>query len=882
MRKLLQSVLADDERGSALLVTLMVMVGVSLLGLGFVAVSETESAISVNGRNHAQVLAVAEAGSRVAVEWFEDPVNADSIGILPPNVTELKTPRTTPSMPTNWYKPTGLLFDKPFRSSNSDRFFGIEANPDFLVNDTTVAGTTFLTTFNNTIFGTAEDSGCTRSDGTAVRCMRVSDIRVFAPPILGGTLVPDGTGKSFWDGGTRYGYATIRVTSEKRSGSQIIATQTVKATISEWPFPGPQGPSSDLANIDTGGNFGVHWGKMTSMGTMADSRPKNCIPWFDATDKIHFEHGFDSSHLYQNSFDYGASGLNFKYVHSANALYSKVAYSCSPCAISQPAATGEPPFTGTVGETVTETHPAWAASTAYTAGIIVSPTASTGFSYLCVAAGTSAAAEPVWPTTAGLTKTDGSVTWRTIPTMIWHGVNATAYPNDPSALYEANDWLYELPGKLFDDLWFEARARDDMLIPSGVGLTPLHIRKYNDPTFDENNSSEYWSLYQGQDTTTPLDKKEVTFPRIDYDFWKEIAVQGSGTNHVYYLRWVSGEDFTDGVSTKSFASWLNSDPGIVNPAEAGFYFFDSKNGVNPQVTGGATSPYLTDTIVLNSSDANPWQAKGFIYVNAATIDFAGINGVKDYYNYPGEPYRDVGFRRIDETTGAYLIGATGDYVIDGRFDGVWTPQDVNHNGIFDYKLAPKTVTRNDAGTVNTYTGNFIVPYSPECGIAGIANLKTGFAGNCSEPAEPYLNIQYPPPGTSVPVAGDPAPGVRISWGGDAGAPAGYSVNQPKHKLGSGALPTCTGAVTETNCTSAGYDADGGMIYLDPIVIGILYNEGTFEATGNPRFYGSLLINGDVGKAGTAQAYFDESLLKGTWQDQFDFPRVFISSQSTDK
>ena len=38
------------QRGSALLASLMVVVGLSLLGLAFVAISETESAISINER----------------------------------------------------------------------------------------------------------------------------------------------------------------------------------------------------------------------------------------------------------------------------------------------------------------------------------------------------------------------------------------------------------------------------------------------------------------------------------------------------------------------------------------------------------------------------------------------------------------------------------------------------------------------------------------------------------------------------------------------------------------------------------------------------------------------------------------------------------------
>ena len=61
------------NRGSALLVSLMVIVGLSLLGLGFVAISETESAIAKNEQNALQTQSIAEAGAMLVVEWFQNP-----------------------------------------------------------------------------------------------------------------------------------------------------------------------------------------------------------------------------------------------------------------------------------------------------------------------------------------------------------------------------------------------------------------------------------------------------------------------------------------------------------------------------------------------------------------------------------------------------------------------------------------------------------------------------------------------------------------------------------------------------------------------------------------------------------------------------------------
>lgn len=56
----------------------------------------------------------------------------------------------------------------------------------------------------------------------------------------------------------------------------------------------------------------------------------------------------------------------------------------------------------------------WAASTAYNVGDIVKPVSGNGFVYRAVVAGTSAASEPTWPTTPGVTVVDNGVTWANI------------------------------------------------------------------------------------------------------------------------------------------------------------------------------------------------------------------------------------------------------------------------------------------------------------------------------------------------------------------------------------------------------------------------------------------------------------------------------------
>src|SRR5437016_2111931 len=129
------------QRGSALLASLMVIVGLSLLGLAFVAISETESSISNNQKNHSEAVAVAEAGGKLVVQWFQDPVRMDSLGLLPQNLNTLKTQRTVFGT-ASYYKQdlTTKLCDLPFGPKDPDEFFGLEDSADVNIDRTTADG----------------------------------------------------------------------------------------------------------------------------------------------------------------------------------------------------------------------------------------------------------------------------------------------------------------------------------------------------------------------------------------------------------------------------------------------------------------------------------------------------------------------------------------------------------------------------------------------------------------------------------------------------------------------------------------------------------------------------------------------------------------------
>ena len=65
----------DGERGSALVLATLITVIMSLLGISYLMMAQTESTIAENERNAAMALYVAEAGTRLTVAWLNDQLN---------------------------------------------------------------------------------------------------------------------------------------------------------------------------------------------------------------------------------------------------------------------------------------------------------------------------------------------------------------------------------------------------------------------------------------------------------------------------------------------------------------------------------------------------------------------------------------------------------------------------------------------------------------------------------------------------------------------------------------------------------------------------------------------------------------------------------------
>ena len=863
------------ERGSALLVSLMVIVGLSMLGLGFVALSETESAISVNQRNREETLTHAEAAANVVVDWFQNPQWALSKGLMPSNdatvnteLLTMKKARKNSDHPTpGYYKPSSvsLLFDLPFKPGFDDRFYGTPNSPDILIDKNTPK---FLAAFNSALFFDTTEGG------------EITEIRIWAPPIVGGST----TGGFYNETGDRYGVATIRVTSQRFAAtdttkSSPLATRTVQEVVTEFPFPGPNGPIQSNSAIFTQGSFSVYWGEVSSTKPL-DLVGKETVPglpWATAWDLVEFEHGYDS------------------------------------------------------------TLP-WAPNTAYKVGDVVhaSQTAVAtdanlqDWAFQCTTAGTSGtpdySVEPKWdskvasfcsctPTTS-YTESTG-VTWTRIMPKNW-----PLYSNDTSLNTDKYNWLYQMIGQVYIDPWAQARTRswftDQDPIknnPPNVtygGIDPYYAAPaglYSNPNVDPTSITEpfhSWFQYQTKDQTPYF--KIVAFPHIDYDFWKQMALAGDGQGSVFYFAYSSANGntgyyrLTDASVTNTPDNWANNCTGVTGALGPGFYFFDTIGGKNPQNNPNAAA-LLTPTV--NVSGGNPCTCfKGFVYLNATSFSSKGVTGEQyKYYAFPQEPYRDIGFHWVNKdpevakTDPTWHLFATDPN--NGRIKapvnpnvGKWDYEDLNNNGQFDLVLTD--VTNGGATVVKKPDGTALPSptYVPVEWYEGctIPDPSTGVVGNCSEPHEPYLNMIYPSDPSHTGAALAPyitgnvssysGSTIKLGW-----EKPGFETKLAKKATDSSMTTLIDCSTDAVDCTSNGHDDTGPLTLLQPkgpILEGVLYIEGDYDSEGNATYYGSVLVQGNCCGAGTPSVYFDESLVTGDFKSKFPtFPRVYISSYSTE-
>ena len=267
------------ERGTALIVALLVMVIMTLLGIPFLLMGETENRIAENERLSLQALYAAESGARVVKRWFDQPGHADNVinPILdaidreqreidadgdPGTATE--TADGSPEHP--YYKQVDdAVFAKPFRGSLVDALLGAEDGPDMCIDELLSADAEdFLLDMSNELFGGYPS-------GESGRRARISHIDVYAPP-----YVPVA---GSWK---RYGVGTVKVVAgiyqEYPDGSEtLLSERTVKITLGQVKVPVPQLAALNACDaVAWNDDLTVHWGTMAVSVSDSGLEPGPC------------------------------------------------------------------------------------------------------------------------------------------------------------------------------------------------------------------------------------------------------------------------------------------------------------------------------------------------------------------------------------------------------------------------------------------------------------------------------------------------------------------------------------------------------------------------------------------------------------------------------
>lgn len=273
---------SHPERGSALVIALLVTFILSLLGVSFLLMGQTESRIASNERNALQAFYLAEAGSSLVQSWFDRPGSA--LHFPAPEVVQRSQREVldetdpyegTPTAGTQYKEIAasstdvdldgdGLvdLFRPPYRGGDGveHALLGTESAPDLVIDDADLdpAMAAYLTELSRDVFG-PELAGPGRRG-------RISRIAIYAPP-----YVPS---SGNW---TRYGIATVEVTAriyrldEDRVETGVLAERTVKTVLNEIPYGtpvfGPLHACGDLV-LSASTQLNAHWGSVTTGGDL--------------------------------------------------------------------------------------------------------------------------------------------------------------------------------------------------------------------------------------------------------------------------------------------------------------------------------------------------------------------------------------------------------------------------------------------------------------------------------------------------------------------------------------------------------------------------------------------------------------------------------------
>ena len=231
-----------------------------------------------------------------------------------------------------------------------------------------------------------------------------------------------------------------------------------------------------------------------------------------------------------------------------------------------------------------------------------------------------------------------------------------------------------------------------------------------------------------------------------------------------------------------------------------------------------------------------------------------------------------------------------------KLDGQGTPVNFaaatsGKSGIFFFDTRdgqpPRGLYSDTYPTTNMTPAIAIASSDPWDGLVGFTYLNTstfqttgsggiGILRTIIPPGEPFdgsgfVNLEYPGDLTDNYIVRNGTVSHQEFWDFAAG------------------IRYCTDAATCPQSATPGTQAatpqrdDTGLAFQTTTVLdGVMYNSGTFTATGNARYFGSFVAQqGVIDGGGNPGFYFDESLVKGNWPRKgMNMPRVIVSSWQT--
>lgn len=268
------------ERGSSILVAMLVAATLGIIGLTLLQVADGESLIASRARDRDVLIHAAETGARAVKRWFDAPVSGDPgsprhafLGTFDPRDASSfimerrlvdhdgdgRTARVTADGTSGRERyrqgrflaagfPHLDLFHKPLRGSIETSLLGLESGPDLVLEDRPGA-VDLLDRLNAELFTDQRRTG------------RIERIEVYAPPSD--------------PAGARLGVATIRVTAalwsrmESDTGLPVVAPAAVararavvRMGLAEIPSNAPRGPLEACRDLTATGRLRAHWGRV--------------------------------------------------------------------------------------------------------------------------------------------------------------------------------------------------------------------------------------------------------------------------------------------------------------------------------------------------------------------------------------------------------------------------------------------------------------------------------------------------------------------------------------------------------------------------------------------------------------------------------------------